>query len=249
MNTTTDARCPDCQNTGWIDVKTETSSAVRRCHCQKDRDRLKDLEVRKRHLSKRAREQTWAKWDPNRTGLYEVLRTGERRTNYPILRDWMPGAVATEGEGDGLYWFGLPRSGKTHAVNALANGLIEAGVAALVWNVTALVEAEFEAIRENTRKPITDAVRAPVLILDDLGAARPKSWALEYLYRLVNERHENKGATIYVSNLDLPGLERHLSRPIGDAAEVEVGRHHGARVFARIVESSKQVYRFEKRTP
>jgi DNA replication protein DnaC len=248
-------QCPECLDTGWVDVDDgHGNKSVRRCPCRKSSDRGREMEQRRRHMSRRAREQRWSSFDEHRTHLYDVTdgvsaANGERRVRFSVLRNWRPAGFGTEEEGNGLFGYGLPRVGKTHAANAIANGLIEAGIAALAWNIGDLMEAEYEAIREETRRPLTDAVRAPVLVLDDLGAARPKSYAVDYLLRLIDQREKEKLPTLYFSNLDLAGLARHLDRPIGTPAEVETARQQGARIMARIRELSTRVFRFEKVQP
>lgn len=46
-----------------------------------------------------------------------------------------------------------------------------------------------------------DVLRAPLLIVDDLGAAKTSEWVEEVNYRLVNTRYEQQRPTIYTSNL------------------------------------------------
>jgi len=64
------------------------------------------------------------------------------------------------------------------------------------------------------------ALRADLLILDDLGAEKPTEWALEKIYQLVNLRYESLRPMIATTNLDLNSLERLL----------------GERTFGRLIE-------------
>lgn len=67
-------------------------------------------------------------------------------------------------------------------------------------------EAEFETVAD-----------APILMLDDLGAAKPSEWIEEVNYRLINRRYEHILPTVFTSNVpprDLGGVlgERVASR-------------------------------------
>jgi DNA replication protein DnaC len=65
----------------------------------------------------------------------------------------------------------------------------------------------------------------PLLLLDDLGAAKGTEWTEEILYRLVNDRYEAMLPGLFTSNI-----------PAGDLRAVL-----GARVASRLVEMCQQV--------
>jgi DNA replication protein DnaC len=67
----------------------------------------------------------------------------------------------------------------------------------------------------------------PILILDDLSAAKMTDWASELVYMLVNRRYNAMRPTIYTSNLPLDGIAVRLgdqvaSRIAGSCRIVEV---------------------------
>jgi len=62
-------------------------------------------------------------------------------------------------------------------------------------------EAEFTKIAD-----------APILVVDDLGAAKPSEWTEEINYRLVNHRYEHMLPTIFTSNVPA----RELGQVLGD---------------------------------
>jgi DNA replication protein DnaC len=53
---------------------------------------------------------------------------------------------------------------------------------------------------------IQEILRTPLLVVDDLGAAKTSEWVEEITYRVVNTRYEQQRPTIYTSNLTGPQL-------------------------------------------
>ena len=62
-----------------------------------------------------------------------------------------------------------------------------------------------------TSEVLAAAARAPLLLLDDLGAEKPSSWAVERLEALIDERYRDELPTIVTSNYDLAALGQRLS--------------------------------------
>ena len=75
-------------------------------------------------------------------------------------------------------------------------------------------EAEYRKIAE-----------VPLLLLDDLGAAKGSEWTEEILYRLVNDRYEAMLPGLFTSNIPAPQLRDAL----------------GARIASRLTEMCHQV--------
>jgi DNA replication protein DnaC len=78
---------------------------------------------------------------------------------------------------------------------------------------------------------MSDLVRVPVLVLDDLGGERPTEWAVSQLLRLVNTRYERKLPTCFLSNFT-PG---ELAKRLGHEDPVA-----GERIVSRMVEGAIQ---------
>ena len=121
--------------------------------------------------------------------------------------------------GPSLLLLGPVGTGKTHQAFGAIRQIVHTGVA-VSW--AAITAADlYAALRPSERgKPETVMARyagIPLLLLDDLGAAKTSEWTEETTFRLINHRYENHLATIVTSNLaakDLrPGLgERVTSR-------------------------------------
>jgi DNA replication protein DnaC len=114
-----------------------------------------------------------------------------------------PSGIPRAGRGPSLLLTGPTGTGKTrNAYGAMAR-LGELGVIADWRAVTAAdlhamlrprhdadPEAEFRAI-----------ARAPVLIVDDLAAAKASEWTEEITYRIVNYRYEHEAVTLLTANV------------------------------------------------
>jgi DNA replication protein DnaC len=116
--------------------------------------------------------------------------------------------------------------GKTHLAAAIANRLIERGVAVLFVVVPDLLDhlratygprslvsydERFEEVRS-----------APCLVLDDLGAQSSTEWALEKLYQILNYRYNNRLPTVITTNLGLEDMDLRLRSRLSDASLVRI---------------------------
>jgi DNA replication protein DnaC len=147
------------------------------------------------------------------------------------------GQVARVHSGPSLLLLGQTGAGKTHeAYGALrviaACGLHARWVAVSAADLYARMrprhgvdsEAEFARV-----------AGAPLLVVDDLGAAKTSEWVEEINYRLVNHRYESMLPTIFTSNVppqdeDLAGV-----RVLG------LGSVLGDRVTSRLIEMTTLV--------
>lgn len=115
----------------------------------------------------------------------------------------------------GVYLYGNPGSGKSHAAAALAfeayvaDAVLESPRNAEWWrprfvpkwaNVPALLERVRRSFDAPTVDPLAALRDCPVLVLDDLGAEKPTEWVREQLYSLVNERYEQELPIVVTSN-------------------------------------------------
>lgn len=105
-------------------------------------------------------------------------------------------------------------TGKTHLAAAIANFQLERGQAVLFITVPDLLDhlrAAFGPSSEIAYDDLFERVRkAPILLLDDLGAESQTAWALEKLYQLFNDRHRLRLPTVITTNRDPATIEARI---------------------------------------
>jgi DNA replication protein DnaC len=135
-----------------------------------------------------------------RTRTFETFReTKQNRMAVGLCKTWVESYPQ---DGTGLFIYGPVGTGKTHLAAAVVNALLQLGHVALFAYSPDLL-ADFRAgIKDgSTEEKIQTAMKAPVLVLDDLGAERATDYAQEVLPRIINRRYEDLLPTICTTNL------------------------------------------------
>ncbi|MBK8046988.1 MAG: ATP-binding protein [Anaerolineales bacterium] len=105
-------------------------------------------------------------------------------------------------------------SGKTHLAAAIANARVAMGEAALFLIVPDLLDHLRSAFGPQSEVAYDELFemlrRAPLLILDDLGAHSSTPWAQEKLFQLLNHRYNTRAPTVITSNQRLDDLDPRL---------------------------------------
>lgn len=129
-------------------------------------------------------------------------------------RDWAARVVARPHDTKSLLLAGPVGVGKTHRAFSILRAVAETG-SGIKWqaytaaNLYAALRPRDERRADAEYESIADA---PLLFVDDLGAAKLTEWAEEVTYRLVNHRYENCLPTIFTTNV----LPNQLGATIGD---------------------------------
>jgi DNA replication protein DnaC len=123
----------------------------------------------------------------------------------------------------GILFVGPAGVGKTHlAVSILAELIRGKGIQGLYCDFSELLMKIQTSFRPDAGFSKEDVlvpyVETDLLVLDELGAAKPTAWVHDILYYLLNRRYNRQGLTVVTSNYEdeaAPGERETLSDRIG----------------------------------
>lgn len=129
----------------------------------------------------------------------------------------------------GLYLCGNFGCGKTYLIAATFNELAKEGVksAIVFWpEFLNSLKASFNSeIKSEFKNKYNQVKKAPLLLIDDLGAESVTPWARdEILCPLLQYRMDEKLPTFFTSNLNLETLEKHLAITSKGDEVIKAGR-------------------------
>ncbi|MEK4230287.1 primosomal protein DnaI [Solibacillus sp. FSL H8-0538] len=132
----------------------------------------------------------------------------------------------------GFYLYGQFGVGKSFVLGAIANELATFKVRSVVVFVPEFLREMKNSIQDQSLNEKIDYVKkAPVLMLDDIGAETLSSWTRdEILGTILHYRMSEELPTFITSNFDYAGLEHHLAQ--SQRGDVEVVK--AARIMERI---------------
>jgi DNA replication protein DnaC len=116
--------------------------------------------------------------------------------------------------GHSLLLLGPTGTGKTHQAFGIVRAISVSGVSCQWMFVTSadLYAKLRPRARVDSEVEFDRYARAPLLVIDDLGAAKATEWTEEVNYRLINHRYEYERPTIVTSNVP----PRELGAVLGD---------------------------------
>ncbi len=122
--------------------------------------------------------------------------------------------------------FGLPGTGKTHALCAIGHRLVEAGHSVLFAPAYRLVQELLAAKRDLALpRQLRKLDSFDFLLIDDLGYLPQGAQESEVLFTLIAERYERRSLGI-TSNLVFSEWERIFANPMATAAAIDRVVHH-----------------------
>jgi DNA replication protein DnaC len=183
--------CPKCGGTGWEFVE---GKGVRPCLC-KTASRLEQLFSQAR-IPTRFKECSFETYEAFQPSLTRALMASRRFVDeYPNVEV-------------GLLFLGSCGVGKTHLAISALKALIQRGIGGVFYDFRDLLKEIQDSYNPNTRtselKILAPVFDTEVLVLDELGAAKPTEWVQETMTHIINKRYLDKKITIFTSNyLDL----------------------------------------------
>jgi DNA replication protein DnaC len=161
----------------------------------------------KKRISKLNAYSSWSVSAAGQTFDTFIQRDAHTKQAAALAESW----CQLTGKPQWLYLHGRPGCGKTHLAAACANmltGPMETPTLFITspemfgWLRDAFDKGPNDAgerVDFDTRIQII--MRAPALVLDDLGAEKSSDWTDEVLWRIMDYRYRNRLATLIVSNL------------------------------------------------
>lgn len=211
--------CPACNGTGYITVEKQERSYARRCECF--RNERRDQLLRLSRIPRR----------------YELCSLDNYDDMHPLQRaakdaahDYADSYPVHEA---GLLFLGPCGVGKTHLAVAILKLLaLEKGVPGLFYDFRDLlkeIQNSYNPVSQTSEMDILQPVlEAEFLVLDDLGARKPSAWVEETLAHIINQRYNEKRATVFTTNfLDVYDEPR----PGQDTLEERIGTRLRSRLY------------------
>lgn len=147
------------------------------------------------------------------TRTFDTFDTSVNADAYQACRKYVDDAVYSH-EKNSLLICGPCGTGKTHLAAAIANTLLDSGVAVLFDTYTGhlnKLKAEFDS--KSDRGYLSLLKICEVLILDDVGKEKQSEWAESVMFDTINARYEGLRPVIITSNFG----NKELKSYFGDA--------------------------------
>ncbi len=210
--------CPICSGTGWKPVEVPGKPRrVTRCDCRMD-ERAGQL-LKSARIPARYEHCTLADFATDFTGAHRSLAAarlaaGRFVEEYPL-------------EKTGLLFIGPIGTGKTHLAVGIIQELARSkGVHCLFCDYRELLKEIQNSYNPSVQATELDILRpvfeAEVLVLDELGAAKPTEWVWDTVSHILNSRYNEKKTTIVTTNF--PNLPPGELQARGASAS-EAARH------------------------
>lgn len=104
----------------------------------------------------------------------------------------------------GLLFTGTVGVGKTHLAVSILKGITEKGFSCMFYEFGSLLKEIQSSYNSSTNTSeysvLAPVFNADVLVLDELGAAKPTDWVLDTMMHIINTRYNDKKLTIFTTN-------------------------------------------------
>jgi DNA replication protein DnaC len=229
--------CGLCEGSGLRLVEEAGAMVARPCECRVERRVARMLE--RARNPKRYEHCTLDSYESGFRGANRSLAAAHLRArkfvdSYPL-----------ETAGTGLLLTGSIGVGKTHlAVGIVQALMMERGAAALFFDYRDLLKQVQNSYNQSVAATELEVLRpvfdAEVLVLDELGAAKPSDWVWDTVAHILNTRYNDRRTTIITTNYANTGPLGTEAGPNGSARaamrDETLGDRIGERMRSRLQE-------------
>jgi DNA replication protein DnaC len=188
--------CSVCEGSGLRIVLEDGRQVARPCECRIARRTERMLE--RAHIPKRYENCT--------LGSYECLRGIDKSLKAALLMaQGFVRSYPMETHGQGLLLTGSIGVGKTHLAVGILQALVaERGASGLYCDYRDLLKQVQNSYNQSVAATELEVLRpvfeAEVLVLDELGAAKPSDWVWDTVAHILNTRYNDQRTTIITTN-------------------------------------------------
>jgi DNA replication protein DnaC len=203
------APCPDgrCDGSGFL--YDEVKRTARPCSCRPARLARKKASAVQGRLPKLYREVSFGR---------EPVLLIERDNPHvvPQVKHYCRNITSMLDEGRGLWFMGMPGTGKTTLAMLVSKTAMEADRTVAIYSLPRLLSMLRDSYDDDARYSLNELLdrlsAVDLLHIDDVGAEQTSSWVLEQLYTIINTRYEDGRAVVLTTNIVEPEI---LQKQIG----------------------------------
>lgn len=208
-------KCNICQDTGWV----YKDNGVAKCECQYNLNNQQvnsSLNIPRKYYH---------------ANLDNFIDYGikSRKIVLKKVKEYIYSDEIEEGKG--LFFYGKNGVGKTHLAVAILKELYNLrGITGIFYDTRILLydlKATFEG-NSSTRELLDTVIKAPILVLDDLGSERLSDWAKDILHYIIISRYNDKLPVIITSNIS---LEKDREKDLNEDIESKFGKGVASRLM------------------
>lgn len=211
--------CPRCFGTG---MEVVAGKGARSCQCRKQ----------KSHSTLIDRARIPKRYADCHFHNYNVFNPSQERAFRFATRLAMEYPAVDRG----LLFTGSVGVGKTHLVVSILKSLTERGFSCLFYEFGALlknIQDSYNSVSKTSElKILAPVFDAEILVLDEIGAAKPTDWVRDTMAHIINSRYNDRKLTIFTTN--------YLDERSSDREETLEDRI-GVRLRSRLHEMCKSV--------
>jgi len=189
--------CSVCEGSGLRIVEEDGRRVARACECRVERRTARMLE--RARIPKRYEHCSLDNYESGLRGSHRSLAAAHMRARGFVEE------FPVETGGTGLLLTGSIGVGKTHlAVGILKALLTERGAGGLFYDYRDLLKQVQNSYNQSVAATELEILRpvfeAEVLVLDELGAAKPSDWVWDTVAHILNTRYNDRRTTIITTN-------------------------------------------------